>query len=558
MSNSHDPDDVPTDSSPGPIPLSRREVMQASLSAATVFGFTQAAAAQQLPADGTIRLDAVTGSPLSSYVSGDGTIDVGGLTDAIADWQSGDLDTRHLVDAINYWHNGRVLDAPAGSEDPAWVGRAPAEIEGETNPTLSLTVGDQYTVEWTNEAGSPNNFVIVDDDGTELLATEEISQQGATQTVEFTAAEEMAEYFSASNATTQRGLLEVAPAVESPASPAPLTYQYFEGLGTTFPDFAGATPVEAGVTPDSEITLDLRQQDTDYGFVFERDLQVGELLSPGEYSFTVVASPAVRLLVDGDPLVDSPASGADTSASVTLAAGTHTLRVEYADPTGGGSLALGWTGPFGQVLPRIAAEDPLRTGQGFDWEVEVGPRPAFKQMIMPDSSTRSLAVGLYPNTGYCFDTTTATVRYGWMGGFLDYGPLVNYGNGRRENGASGNPLGPRFETAGVDAPLRIGSATVEPDVEFLGAEQSPRPPTLRYRVDDTTVNHTVTPIGEQVGLSHTIELEDPPSQMIHYRTDPDADVERTATTGEWNDGVLTVRGGESELSFSIASTGGEL
>lgn len=48
---------------------------------------------------------------------------------------------------------------------PGWEGVAPSEIEGETNPTLTLVAGEEYTVTWTNEDGQPHNFVIEDEEG---------------------------------------------------------------------------------------------------------------------------------------------------------------------------------------------------------------------------------------------------------------------------------------------------------------------------------------------------------------------------------------------------------
>jgi laccase len=79
-------------------------------------------------------------------------------------------------------------------ETSGWVGVSPEEIEGETNPTLSLTAGEDYTVEWTNVDGAAHNFAINDEEGEEILSTDAVSGEGETQTIEFTATEEMAEY----------------------------------------------------------------------------------------------------------------------------------------------------------------------------------------------------------------------------------------------------------------------------------------------------------------------------------------------------------------------------
>ncbi len=76
----------------------------------------------------------------------------------------------------------------------AWEGVAPSDIEGQTNPTLTLTAGQDYTVTWENGDGQPHNFAIRDANGENIVASEVMSEQGTTQSVEFTATEEMAQY----------------------------------------------------------------------------------------------------------------------------------------------------------------------------------------------------------------------------------------------------------------------------------------------------------------------------------------------------------------------------
>jgi len=49
-----------------------------------------------------------------------------------------------------------------GGDTAGWVDRAPPEIEGETNPTLSLAAGAEYEVVWENGGGvtfGPDSFL---------------------------------------------------------------------------------------------------------------------------------------------------------------------------------------------------------------------------------------------------------------------------------------------------------------------------------------------------------------------------------------------------------------
>lgn len=84
-----------------------------------------------------------------------------------------------------------------------WVGVAPGDIEGETNPTLALQEGEEYTVTWINADGMPHNFVIEDGEGANLVESEIISE--GSQTVEFTATVEMDEYYCGVHPESMRG-----------------------------------------------------------------------------------------------------------------------------------------------------------------------------------------------------------------------------------------------------------------------------------------------------------------------------------------------------------------
>jgi plastocyanin len=91
--------------------------------------------------------------------------------------------------------HGRQRRDEEDETEYAWVGVSPEEIEGEISPTLSLAEGEEYIVEWTNSTEVEHNFVISDEDGNTLLESEGTNEDGATETVEFTADEEMFEYF---------------------------------------------------------------------------------------------------------------------------------------------------------------------------------------------------------------------------------------------------------------------------------------------------------------------------------------------------------------------------
>jgi glucose/arabinose dehydrogenase len=96
-----------------------------------------------------------------------------------------------------------------GGVTSGWVGRAPEEIAEEENPTLQLTEGQTYELTWENVDGLPHNVVIIDGDGNELERTEIVSGEGETQTLEFEASSEMAQYLCEVHPNTMRGSIEV-------------------------------------------------------------------------------------------------------------------------------------------------------------------------------------------------------------------------------------------------------------------------------------------------------------------------------------------------------------
>ncbi|WP_158056920.1 cupredoxin domain-containing protein [Halorussus halophilus] len=96
-----------------------------------------------------------------------------------------------------------------GGEVQAWQGRAPESISGQSNPTMQLTAGQEYQVVWENLDGQPHNFALQDAEGNNIVSSNIISEQGATQTVTFTASEAMEQYICEVHPTTMVGDVEV-------------------------------------------------------------------------------------------------------------------------------------------------------------------------------------------------------------------------------------------------------------------------------------------------------------------------------------------------------------
>jgi hypothetical protein len=335
--------------------------------------------------------------------------------------------------------------------------------------------------------------------------------------------------------------------------PTDLVYQFFEGDFDEMPDLEGMTPTNTG---DPDI-ISSEPEDGAGAFRFEGSIPIGNRLQSGTYSFyadeEMVSSGQLAMYVEGNEL---NFAGGQTQLLLDR---TRNIAVEYYQNNSDDEISLGWEGIHGELLPRIAERDPVRqslNGQG-RYEIEVGAYPSGKRIQMPNSgdtmSKRSLAVGLPSYRNFCFDANNGGVQYGWLGAFLDYGPMVAYGSGRGD--LPGQPLGATFDVGGVDYPLRIGNAAVEPKVEFLGYRETPHPPELHYTIDGNNVTQQVTGVTDGVGLEYTFTFEEQSSQVVYYLTAGDADIERDASIGTWESGTLTIAEPVEEFTVTITNTG---
>lgn len=95
-----------------------------------------------------------------------------------------------------------------------WVGVAPAEIDGASNPPLRLIEGEEHEIVWTNGDGSRHNFTLEDEDGEVIEATDFVEEQGESTSLTFTAEEGMAQYYCVPHPVQMRGPVELIDAEE--------------------------------------------------------------------------------------------------------------------------------------------------------------------------------------------------------------------------------------------------------------------------------------------------------------------------------------------------------
>ena len=122
-----------------------------------------------------------------------------------------------------------------------------------------------------------------------------------------------------------------------------LTYRAYQGRWSKLPDFSQLKPVGQGELADGLLDLRVSKLAEYYGLVFE-----GKLTAPkaGNYEFKIASDDGSHFMIDGKTVIKHDGlHGASTKkGSVNLAAGIHTIRVEYFAYGKPNSLRASWSG----------------------------------------------------------------------------------------------------------------------------------------------------------------------------------------------------------------------
>jgi mono/diheme cytochrome c family protein len=169
---------------------------------------------------------------------------------------------------------------------------------------------------------------------------------------------------------------------------------------------------------------------------------------------------------------------------------------------------------------------PPGVGERQPYLLLVKDEPVVIRTMMPDSDSRSIAVGLPVYQSFCFDAEFCQLRYAWQGDFLDVSPVWG--------GRGGEParvLGRTWYVASG------GSLRAKPDqapvVKFLGYRlDDKRVPEFRYTIDGIEVAEKITSDGASLTRTFSSAGE------VWFLGRDAKGVEITATGGEWVDGRL--------------------
>ena len=174
----------------------------------------------------------------------------------------------------------------------------------------------------------------------------------------------------------------------------------------------------------------------------------------------------------------------------------------------------------------------------------VTDKPVMIRSAMPDSSPRSIAVGLPGFLSYCFDAQACSLRYAWYGEFLDVTPLRT-GMGAR----AAIPLGKRIFTGSEFCPLRT-RRDEEPKIKFLGYVLVNDLPKFHLNVGDVEVWETIsnTAANGQMALRCAFELGPFEKEIFFIKP---TGVHIDADAGIWDGDALRITPGTKAFSVII-------
>lgn len=234
------------------------------------------------------------------------------------------------------------------------------------NVVILVQGDEQMAIKFSQEAWSMQNPIqndYVPDSETVLYATSLLSP-GEKESITFEAPEEPGDYpyvcTMPGHAMTMNGMMHVKKADTGSASEeksgakavslTDLSYTYYEGTWDELPEFRDIESDKQGTLSEGILSLDARERDQKFGFVFEGTLQIPQT---GTYHILLISNGDAHLLLDGKSTLrqtsqDQPGVKLH---GVKLERGTHPYRLDYLQKTEEPVLKQLMITPAGKLRP---------------------------------------------------------------------------------------------------------------------------------------------------------------------------------------------------------------
>lgn len=121
-----------------------------------------------------------------------------------------------------------------------------------------------------------------------------------------------------------------------------VSYEYFEGVWDSLPDFDSLTPISSGTQKD--FRLKNRERNDNFAFRFRSELNVPK---EGRYTFYLISDDGSKLFIDGELVINNDGLHGRRwrRGRIELTDGTHDIEVQYFEKTGRERLKMYWRGP---------------------------------------------------------------------------------------------------------------------------------------------------------------------------------------------------------------------
>lgn len=331
-----------------------------------------------------------------------------------------------------------------------------------------------------------------------------------------------------------------------------ITYKYYEGVWDKLPDFSQLKPVHEGRVPGPYLDLRAAKREKDFALVFEATHTT--VRDWDAQPFKMQSNNGTRLYLDGDLVIDHDGlhdAWEERKGTHRIKPGQRRLRLEFFNHDGDPELNLtSEHGFFGHVkLNRTGRVGVPHKEEQF--HLKVGETPVVQRANIPDTSPRSIAVGLPGGVNYAFDAASGFVPYAWSGGFLDIGP--DRGRGIHRGGGMCQILGEKFSSGFNGFPFKLTATDKTPQYDYLGYRLIDGTPVFLYRYGAMEIKHTIRAAGKD-GLTHDFTFHKAHGSPLVVVTDPKADLTRLSSAGTWRDHELHLPGVPSKLTITLKAS----
>ena len=269
-------------------------------------------------------------------------------------------DQRSYLDAglqagVNYYYVIRPINASAAGPVSAEV---QVKTQTDTNPPsapLNLqavgTTNSSVTLAWkasTDDVGISKYEIYRND--TKVLVTTDLSATvyGLSPQVVYS--------FYVKGVDLSGNLSPASNQVTAATVSNGLSYSYYEGTWNELPDFSALTAIKLGQVDN--FTLAPKNRKDNFAFKFEGAIRVS---TAGSYTFYTTSDDGSKLYINGQQVVDNDGlhGSQERSGSVTLAEGSHRIKVTFFENKNGEKLEVRWKGPgiSKQLIPTSVLND---------------------------------------------------------------------------------------------------------------------------------------------------------------------------------------------------------